>query len=319
MSRTRSFDDEVVLAKAAHLFRQKGFGAVNVGDLESATGLSVGSLYNAFGNKRGILDAALEYYNRNVLEGRIARYAPPGSGIGGLRRLFLTLLEEPVARRSDVSSPIRRSNLERPRATASTKASRFSLKHLNRECRARLRLACSRSIRGFSCSFAPGAIAARCEKPSIASSTNWRNDFDTSGALESLCGDLVVRRRRAGNRPARLPRRRCYVLRSKWADRRARGAICVHGRFSGVCAADEISDRGPATPSRQDARYVDATRTRRGRAAKRHELRNPVERRTARAHNRLLPSIESLRPPLFTMTLRVGGVPRLRHERRLPP
>jgi TetR/AcrR family transcriptional regulator, transcriptional repressor for nem operon len=95
VSRTRTFDDEVVLAKAAHLFRQKGFGAVNVGDLESATGLSVGSLYNAFGSKRGIFDAALEFYNRKVLEGRLARYAPAGSGVGGLRRLFLSLLEEP--------------------------------------------------------------------------------------------------------------------------------------------------------------------------------------------------------------------------------
>ena len=95
MSRTRSFDESSVLTKAMHVFRRKGFGAVSVADLEKSTGLTVGSLYNAFGDKQGIFDAAFGHYNRNVLEARLARYAPATAGVAGLRRLFLTLLEEP--------------------------------------------------------------------------------------------------------------------------------------------------------------------------------------------------------------------------------
>lgn len=96
MGRTRSFDERAVLSKAMHLFRRKGFSSVSVADLETTTGLTVGSLYNAFGDKQGMFDAAFAHYTREVLERRIARYAPPESGLAGLRALFLTLLEEPL-------------------------------------------------------------------------------------------------------------------------------------------------------------------------------------------------------------------------------
>ncbi|XKM40505.1 TetR/AcrR family transcriptional regulator [Rhizobium ruizarguesonis] len=95
MGRTREFDEEAVLKGAMHIFRKHGYQGASIRDLEEATGLKGGSIYHAFGDKAGLFDAAFGHYNRTVLEGRIERFAPPGSGLQGLRELFLSLLHEP--------------------------------------------------------------------------------------------------------------------------------------------------------------------------------------------------------------------------------
>ncbi|QKK25245.1 TetR/AcrR family transcriptional regulator [Rhizobium hidalgonense] len=95
MGRSREFDEAAVLTGAMHIFRKQGYQAASIRDLEEATGLKGGSIYHAFGDKAGLFDAAFGHYNRTVLEGRIERFAPPGSGLRGLRELFLSLLHEP--------------------------------------------------------------------------------------------------------------------------------------------------------------------------------------------------------------------------------
>jgi TetR/AcrR family transcriptional repressor of nem operon len=95
MGRSRSYDEDVVLSGAMHAFRRKGYQGASVRDLEDATGLRMGSIYNSFGDKAGLFDAAFAHYNRVVLQRRIERHAPPGSGLRGLRDLFLSLLREP--------------------------------------------------------------------------------------------------------------------------------------------------------------------------------------------------------------------------------
>jgi len=54
-----------------HAFRRKGYQGVSVRDLEDATGLKMGSIYNSFGDKAGLFDAAFAHYNRVVLQRRI--------------------------------------------------------------------------------------------------------------------------------------------------------------------------------------------------------------------------------------------------------
>ena len=95
MGRTRSYDEDAVLRGAMHAFRRKGYQAVSIRDLEEATGLKAGSIYNSFGDKAGLFDAAFAHYNQAVLQKRIDRYAAREAGLGGLRDLFLTLLWEP--------------------------------------------------------------------------------------------------------------------------------------------------------------------------------------------------------------------------------
>jgi TetR/AcrR family transcriptional repressor of nem operon len=95
MGRTRSYDEDAVLRGAMHAFRRKGYQAASIRDLEEATGLKGGSIYNSFGDKAGLFGAAFAHYNEVVLKGRIQRHAPVAAGVAGLRRLFLSLLREP--------------------------------------------------------------------------------------------------------------------------------------------------------------------------------------------------------------------------------
>lgn len=97
MARPRTFDEDRLLAGAMHVFRRQGFAASSVRDLEEATGLTSGSLYNSYRDKRGLFEAACAHYNRTVLARRIEDHAPEGAGIAGLQRLFLSLLHEPDA------------------------------------------------------------------------------------------------------------------------------------------------------------------------------------------------------------------------------
>jgi AcrR family transcriptional regulator len=95
MARSRAYDEDAVLAGAMHAFRRKGYAAVSIRDLAEATGLKAGSIYNSYGDKAGLFEAAFSHYNRAVLQRRIARHAGMAAGLAGLRSLFLSLLHEP--------------------------------------------------------------------------------------------------------------------------------------------------------------------------------------------------------------------------------
>ena len=62
MARKREFDQTAVLEKAMFLFWEKGFEATSVHDLKQAMGISTSSMYETFGDKRGIYLAALAYF-----------------------------------------------------------------------------------------------------------------------------------------------------------------------------------------------------------------------------------------------------------------
>ena len=69
MGRTRTFDQAAVLTGAMMAFREHGFAGASIRDLERATGLSAGSLYNAFGDKEGLYISALENAYAQVRDG----------------------------------------------------------------------------------------------------------------------------------------------------------------------------------------------------------------------------------------------------------
>jgi TetR/AcrR family transcriptional repressor of nem operon len=100
MGRTKEFDRDKVLDRAGKLFWQLGYEVVAVPDLESATGLGRGSLYNAFGDKEGLFLAALDRY--------VAKYgSAPFRHLGGrdVARGIRLMLEAIVARMSDPALP----------------------------------------------------------------------------------------------------------------------------------------------------------------------------------------------------------------------
>ena len=52
MARPREFDYDDVVEQAMYLFWRQGYQNTSIDDVESATGLTKGSLYKAFKNKR---------------------------------------------------------------------------------------------------------------------------------------------------------------------------------------------------------------------------------------------------------------------------
>ena len=60
--RPPKFDREAVIDAAIAAFYQSGYEATTLPDLEKATGLDRSSLYNSFGGKRGLYEAATRSY-----------------------------------------------------------------------------------------------------------------------------------------------------------------------------------------------------------------------------------------------------------------
>lgn len=97
MGRARAFDNDTVLLAAANVFRQRGYKDVSIAELEKATGLVSGSIYNAFGDKAGLFKAALHQYVQGFVRQRLERFAGADAKLEDLERLFLTVLEPPLA------------------------------------------------------------------------------------------------------------------------------------------------------------------------------------------------------------------------------
>jgi AcrR family transcriptional regulator len=67
MGRNRGFDEAQVLRAAAETFVRGGYEATSIDDLVTALGVHRGSLYNAFGSKRGLFLKTLDRYIESEL------------------------------------------------------------------------------------------------------------------------------------------------------------------------------------------------------------------------------------------------------------
>lgn len=97
MARTRSFDEAEILWGAMDAFRRQGFAGVSIKQLEQATGLSSGSIYNAYGDKEGVFRAALAQYVDAFVAERVQTFAGPAATLDDLEQLFLSMLRAPLA------------------------------------------------------------------------------------------------------------------------------------------------------------------------------------------------------------------------------
>lgn len=67
MGGKKQFDKQTVLDKAMKLYWTKGVEATTLSDLEKATGLKRGSIYNTFGDKDGLFLEALDHYSNKII------------------------------------------------------------------------------------------------------------------------------------------------------------------------------------------------------------------------------------------------------------
>lgn len=72
MARTQAFDRATVVRSARTVFWRHGFTATSVPALEEATGINRSSIYNAFGSKQGLFEAAVQSYLDEVVRPRLA-------------------------------------------------------------------------------------------------------------------------------------------------------------------------------------------------------------------------------------------------------
>ncbi len=91
MTGKRSFDTDVVVELAAGVFRERGFAGASIQDLESATGLGRGSLYNAFGDKHGLFMACLDSQCAAQQERMRSILLESPSAIAGIRLMIRTI------------------------------------------------------------------------------------------------------------------------------------------------------------------------------------------------------------------------------------
>ncbi|GAB3758785.1 TetR/AcrR family transcriptional regulator [Microlunatus parietis] len=96
MGRRRTFDPDVVLDGAMHAFRRYGFERTSVQRLEQATGLSVGSLYHAYGDKAGLRRAALDHYLSGFVTARLDQITGPAATLDDLEAYLLALFSPPL-------------------------------------------------------------------------------------------------------------------------------------------------------------------------------------------------------------------------------
>jgi len=88
MARPREYHPGAVLDRAVEAFWARGYGATSVDDLVTATGLHRGSLYAAFGDKRGLFLAALDRYAATIVPHWLAVLRRQGPALEAVRSFF---------------------------------------------------------------------------------------------------------------------------------------------------------------------------------------------------------------------------------------
>ena len=95
MPRPREYDRDAVVLQAMDVFWERGYSQTSISDLVDATGLQPGSLYGAFGSKKGVFLEVLDRYNQSFLD----KITAPADGpvLPLIRSLLDTIVSEAVS------------------------------------------------------------------------------------------------------------------------------------------------------------------------------------------------------------------------------
>lgn len=86
--RPRSFDTDEALEQAMQQFWRRGYHATTTRDLEASLGINQSSLYNAFGSKSELADAAIERYQRRLDERLFQPLIDAQDGLAAIDEFF---------------------------------------------------------------------------------------------------------------------------------------------------------------------------------------------------------------------------------------
>ena len=84
--RPREFELDDVLDRVIEVFRERGYEASSLADIERATGLNTSSIYNTFGSKEALFHRSLARYESVRLAGIVDLLAVGTEGLADLHR-----------------------------------------------------------------------------------------------------------------------------------------------------------------------------------------------------------------------------------------
>ncbi len=93
----KSFDEDEAVGKAMKVFWEKGFEPASMADLIASTGITRGSLYNAFGGKEQLFVKALQKYDKDRRRAMLADLEAMDDPARAIAALFDGLVAETVA------------------------------------------------------------------------------------------------------------------------------------------------------------------------------------------------------------------------------
>ncbi|AOW14170.1 TetR family transcriptional regulator [Hydrogenophaga crassostreae] len=93
----KSFDEDEIVGKAMNVFWEKGYEPASMADLIAGTGITRGSLYNAFGGKEALFIKALEKYDKDNRRALLAELEAVDDPVRAIAVLFDGLVAETVA------------------------------------------------------------------------------------------------------------------------------------------------------------------------------------------------------------------------------
>jgi TetR/AcrR family transcriptional repressor of nem operon len=95
VARPRTFNKDECLEQALQLFRDRGYVGASISDLVRATGVNRYSLYEMYGDKRGLFIAAFNHFHERRLEWLTELFSEPGPKIPLFRRYFESMKVSP--------------------------------------------------------------------------------------------------------------------------------------------------------------------------------------------------------------------------------
>lgn len=93
MARTKEFDKDAVVLKAMDVFWQRGYEATSIQDLVDAMGINRGSIYDTFGDKSGLFQAALQRYLIDAPSQRLIDQAETGNPRKEIEAFFKAIID----------------------------------------------------------------------------------------------------------------------------------------------------------------------------------------------------------------------------------
>jgi TetR/AcrR family transcriptional repressor of nem operon len=95
MPRPATFNTDVVLERAMHLFWTQGYAGTSIQDLVEGAELLRGSLYHTFGDKRSLYILALRRYGRLALEQTFGVWNPEEPVLSNVRAVLMQIVDMP--------------------------------------------------------------------------------------------------------------------------------------------------------------------------------------------------------------------------------